>query len=144
MVDESLTDAEVLELVNGAHLAIFTVVSADGFAHSTPVWYLPEPVGSVTVLIDPASVKARILRRDSRATVLIVNNSEGGDRWVMYRGNAEVTKDGIDDLMVRISMRYMGDVEGKKYAASYGVPLPFVAVSLESPRLTSWKSPFSD
>ena len=144
MVDESLTDAEVLELVNGAHLAIFTVVSADGFAHSTPVWYLPEPVGSVTVLVDPASVKARILRRDSRATVLIVNNSEGGDRWVMYRGNAEVTKDGIDDLMVRISMRYMGDVEGKKYAASYGVPLPFVAVSLESPRLTSWKSPFSD
>ena len=144
MVDESLTDAEVLELVNGAHLAMFTVVSADGFAHSTPVWYLPEPVGSVTVLVDPASVKARILRRDSRATVLIVNNSEGGDRWVMYRGNAEVTKDGIDDLMVRISMRYMGDVEGKKYAASYGVPLPFVAVSLESPRLTSWKSPFSD
>ena len=144
MVDESLTDAEVLELVNGAHLAIFTVVSADGFAHSTPVWYLPEPEGSATVLIDPASVKARILKRDPRATVLIVNNSDGGDRWVMYRGNAEISGEGIDDLMIRISTRYMGDAEGKKYAASYGKPLPFVAVSLINPRLTSWKSPFSE
>ena len=142
MVDETLTDAEVLELVNGAHLATFTVVSADGFAHSTPVWYLPEPEGSATVLIDPASVKARILKRDPRATVLIVNNSEGGDRWVMYRGKAEVSEDRIDDLMVRISTRYMGDTEGRKYAASYGKPLPFVAVTLRDPRLTSWKSPF--
>ena len=142
MVDETLTDAEVLELVDGAHLAIFTVVSADGFAHSTPVWYLPEPEGGATVLIDPGSVKARILKRDPRATVLIVNNSEGGDRWVMYRGNAEVSEDRIDDLMVRISTRYMGDTEGRKYAASYGKPLPFVAVTLRDPRLTSWKSPF--
>ena len=144
MIDETLTDTEVIELVNGAHLATFTVVSADGFAHSTPVWYLPEPEGSATVLIDPASVKARILRRDPRATVLIVNNSDGGDRWVMYRGNAEISDDGIDDLMIRISTRYMGDVEGRKYAASYGDPLPFVAVSLINPRHTSWKSPFSD
>ena len=143
VVDETLTDAEVLELVGGAHLATITVVGADGFAHSTPVWYLPEPEGSVTVLIDPSSVKARILRRDPRATVLIVNNSDGGDRWVMYRGNAEVSGDGIDDLMIRISTRYMGDVEGKKYAASYGRPLPFVAVKLVEPRLTSWKSPFT-
>lgn len=141
MVDETLTDAEVLELVNGAHLATFTVVSADGFAHSTPVWYMPEPEGGVTVLIDPASVKARILKRDPRATVLIVNNSEGGDRWVMYRGHAEVSGDCIDDLMIRISTRYMGDTEGRKYAASYGKPLPFVAVTLRNPRLTSWKSP---
>ena len=143
MVDETLTDAEVLELVEGAHLAIFTVVSADGFAHSTPVWYLPEPEGGATILIDPRSVKARIMKRDPRATVLIVNNSEGGDRWVMYRGNAEVSGDCIDDLMVRISTRYMGDTEGRKYAASYGKPLPFVAVTLRNPRLTSWKSPFS-
>lgn len=142
MVDETLTDAEVLDLVNGDHLATFTVVSADGFAHSTPVWYMPEPEGGVTVLIDPASVKARILKRDPRATVLIVNNSEGGDRWVMYRGNAEVSGDCIDDLMIRISTRYMGETEGRKYAASYGKPLPFVAVTLRSPRLTSWKSPF--
>ncbi len=141
VVDESLTGAEVLELVSGTHLAIFTVVSADGFAHSTPVWYLPEPEGSVTVLIDPASVKARILGRDPRATVLVVNNSDGGDRWVMYRGNAVVFENGIDDLMIRISTRYMGNVEGEKYAASYGTPLPFVAVSLVSPRITSWKSP---
>ena len=144
MIDETLTDAEVLDLVNGAHLATFTVVSADGFAHSTPVWYLPEPEGSATVLIDPASVKARILKRDPRATVLIVNNAEGGDRWVMYRGNARISEDRIDDLMVRISTRYMGDTEGRKYAASYGKPLPFVAVTLRNPRLTSWKSPFTD
>ena len=144
MIDETLTAAEVLELVNGAHIATFTVVSADGFAHSTPVWYLPEPEGSATVLIDPASVKARILKRDPRATVLIVNNAEGGDRWVMYRGNARISEDRIDDLMVRISTRYMGDTEGRKYAASYGDPLPFVAVALRNPRLTSWKSPFSD
>ena len=143
MIDETLTDAEVLDLVNGTHLATFTVVSADGFAHSTPVWYLPEPEGSATVLIDPASVKARILKRDPRATVLIVNNAEGGDRWVMYRGKAQISEDRIDDLMIRISTRYMGDTEGRKYAASYGDPLPFVAVTLRNPRLTSWKSPFS-
>ena len=62
----------------------------------------------------------------------------------MYRGNAEISEDGIDDLMIRISTRYMGEVEGRKYAATYGKPLPFVAVSLKNPRLTSWKSPFSE
>ena len=92
MTEDSLTDTEVLELLRGTHLAVFTVVSADGFAHSTPVWYLPEPAGSVTILIDPESVKARILRRDPRATALIVNNSDGSDRWVMYRGKAEVIR----------------------------------------------------
>ena len=61
----------------------------------------------------------------------------------MYRGNAQISEDRIDDLMIRISTRYMGDTEGRKYAASYGDPLPFVAVSLDNPRLTSWKSPFS-
>ena len=143
MTDDSLTNNEVLKLVNGTHLAVFIVVSADGFAHSTPVWYLPEPEGGVAILIDPGSVKARILRRDPRATVLIVNNSDGGDRWVMYRGNAEFSDDRIDDQMIRISRRYMGDTEGDKYAASYGKPLPFVAVSLRNPRLTSWKSPLA-
>ena len=66
MTEDSLTDTEVLELVRGTHLAVFTVVSADGFAHSTPVWYLPEPAGSATILVDPESVKARVLRRDPR------------------------------------------------------------------------------
>ena len=108
MTEDSLTDTEVLELVRGTHLAVFTVVSADGFAHSTPVWYLPEPAGSVTILIDPESVKARILRRDPRATALIVNNSDGSDRWVMYRGKAELSEDRIDDLMIRISKAIHG------------------------------------
>ncbi len=143
MTDDSLSDNEVFNLVNGTHLAVFTVVSADGFAHSTPVWYLPEPEGGVTILIEPGSVKARILRRDPRATVLIVNNSDGGNRWVMYRGNAEFSDDRIDDQMIRISRRYMGDSDGDKYAASYGKPLPFVVVSLRNPRLTSWKSPLA-
>ncbi len=141
MPDESLTPAETRDLVEGTHLAVITVVGADGYAHSTPVWYLPEPKGGVTILIDPRSVKARILRRDPRATVLIVD-SDGDDRWVMYRGETHVTTNGIDDLMARISERYMGAEAGAEYAASYGKPLPFVAVCMESPRVTTWKSPF--
>ncbi len=140
MVDETLTPAETRELVQGRHLAIISVLGADGYAHSTPVWYLPEPEGGVTVLIEPGSVKARILRRNPKATVLIVD-SEGGARWIMYRGEVEFSTDGIDDQMLRVSQRYMGVEGGSEYAESYGKPLPFVAVSLRSPRLTTWKSP---
>ena len=140
MADETLTPAETREIVEGTHLAIISVTGADGYARSTPVWYLPEPEGGVTVLIDPGSVKARILRRDPRATVLIVD-SGGGDRWVMYRGETHMTTGGIDELMSRISERYMGAKAGAEYAESYGKPLPFVAVIMEPPRVTTWKSP---
>ena len=69
-------------------------------------------------MIESESVKARNLRTDRRMSMLVAA-PEPPDRWVMFRGDAEVQTDPaqIEDQILRISQRYMGEREGAKYAA---------------------------
>jgi PPOX class probable F420-dependent enzyme len=139
--DDRLNPDEIRDLLAEVNLAIVAVHGKDGYPHSTPVWYLPEPEGTITVLIEPESVKARNLRMDRRMSILVAR-ARPPDRWVMFRGDATVQFDPtqIEDQMLRISRRYMGDAEGAEYAASWPRPLNFIAVTILHPRVTTWKS----
>ncbi len=139
MPDETLNPEEIRALLADPHYAIVTTLGRDGYPHTTPVWYLPEPEGTLTFLIEPQSVKARNIRRNPRISVLVTRNGPP-DMWVMLRGEAEIDDSDLEDQMLRVSQRYQGEKAGAEYAAAWSRPLNFIAVTIRAPRVTAWKS----
>jgi len=139
MADEpyTLTPGQVQELLDEEHLAVITTNGPDGFPHSTPVWYLPEPDGTIAIIVDTGSVKVRNIERDPRVSVLIASEKPPY-RWVLYRGTAELVSEGADDFTRRVSQRYLGVEGAREYVDSLGPHPPFVIVRVREPRVTTW------
>ena len=134
---QTLTPAQVRELLDEDHLAVVTTSGPDGFPHSTPVWYLPEPDGTVSFVVDIGSVKVKNIRRDPRVSVLVASEKPPY-RWVLYRGTAELATEGTDDFARRVSERYLGIEGAREYLDSLGPHPPFVAIYVRESRVTTW------
>ena len=138
MAEESreMTPAEVRDLLRGRHLAVITTNGPDGTPHSTPVWYLPDG-DTVGIIADADSVKARNLKRDPRASVVIASERRPY-RYVLYRGEADLLTDGVDDYPRRMAERYLGKERAKRYLAKQDPHPPFVVIRISSSRTTTW------
>ena len=133
----ALTPEQVKELLDEEHLAVITTNGPDGFPHSTPVWYLPGPDGTVSFIVDAGSVKVRNIRRDPRVSVLVASEKPPY-RWVLYRGTAELVAEGTDDATRRVSERYLGVEGAGEYVEGLGPRPPFVTLRIREPRVTTW------
>ena len=94
------------EFVTEQHLAILTLVRADGYPHSTPVgftWDSGERLARVITW--SGSLKSRLLEKGSLLGSLC---QVDGGRWVTLQGLCSVTAD-VDacvDAVARYSVRY--------------------------------------
>ena len=121
--------AKALGMLDRDLIAWFTTVGADGRPHAVPVWYLWHDDG-ITVLTEPASVKATNLRRGSPALVHLHAGGESGDDVVVLHGTATVTDGAAAQWISRF-----GDVYGRKYRdaiAGFGVPVEALAERFSS------------
>ena len=73
--NDRMSPAELDAMLHERHLAIVTTHGADGYPHSTPVWYMPED-GYVGIIADPNSIKISNIRRDARVSVVIATASQ--------------------------------------------------------------------
>ena len=144
MAEESreLTAAELGDLLNGRHLAVISTNGPDGVPQSTPVWYLPDG-DTVGIIADPDSVKVRNLRRDPRASVVIASERRPY-RYVIYRGDADLVTEGVDDYPWRMAERYLGAEEAREYMAEIEPHPPFVVIKVRPTRVTTLIYPESD
>lgn len=140
-VDE-LTPEDVRHFLAEPHLAVIATNGSDGHPHPTPAWFLPEPEGTVSVLAGCATVKVLNIGRDPRVAILISRERPPG-RWVLLRGCAAVSDDPdlIEDQMLQMARRYLGDQEGIAYAAAWPRPLHFVSITIPHPVVSSWGLP---
>ena len=114
-------------------VAVLATLRVDGTVLLSPVYHEWRE-GAFNVVIETQNVKARHLRRDPRATILVAE-SEPPLRGVEVRGSAQFIDDGVIETTRRIVARY-GDEEAEADAeARRGAD---VIVRLEPDHIRIW------
>ena len=92
-------------------VAVLATLRVDGTVLLSPVYHEWRE-GAFNVVIGTQNVKARHLRRDPRATI-VVAESEPPLRGIEVRGSAQFIDDGVTEITRRITARYPGDEEAE-------------------------------
>jgi PPOX class probable F420-dependent enzyme len=101
-----LTDPQRAFIRDNPFYAVLTTLREDGSPHSTVVW-ATERDGKVLINTTFGRAKARHLERDPRASVVVLDASDGY-RWISVSGPVELTTDGADEDIDRLSWKYDG------------------------------------
>jgi PPOX class probable F420-dependent enzyme len=139
----TLSEAELLELLEGERVAIVSSNGPRGFPHSMPLWYVPRE-GEVWIWTYAKSQKVRNLERDPRATVLVETGHEYGElRGAMIEAEAEIHRDAgtVIHFAEELTVRYaegIESVEGDAKAALEAQAPKRVAIHFKSLRTASW------
>jgi PPOX class probable F420-dependent enzyme len=134
---KDLAITELGDLVDLPLIAVLATYRSDGTVLLSPVWHEYRD-GGFNVSIFENDVKARHLRRDARA-VLVVAEALPPFRGVEITCEAKLLHDGAHEAVERMAIRYLGEEQGRAYADS--VPASLL-VRLEPGKLRTWD--FSD
>ena len=95
-----------IELLRRPNLAIVGTIRRDGTPQLTPTWV---DTDGEHVLVNTAEGrwKTRNLRRDPRISVTVVDRDDPYD-WVSVTGTAELTHEGAEEHIHRLSHKYRG------------------------------------
>jgi PPOX class probable F420-dependent enzyme len=138
-----LSEAELLELLEGERIAIVSSLGPRGWPHSMPMWFVPR-AGKIWIWTYAKSQKVRNLERDPRATVLIETGREYGElRGVMIEAEAEIHRDGetVLGFAEELTLRYaegISSVDGNAKAALEAQAPKRVAIHFKPTRTASW------
>jgi PPOX class probable F420-dependent enzyme len=133
-----LTIEELGDLLERPLVAVLATYRANGEALLSPVWHEWRD-GGFTVVVGVDDAKARHLRRDPRAG-LVVFDQEPPYRGLELRGRARFVEEGVVEAQRRIARRYLGEERGTDYADS--VAFDEVILRLEPGIVRAWD--FSD
>jgi PPOX class probable F420-dependent enzyme len=102
------------DLVERPLLAVLATYRRDASVLLSPVWHEWRG-GGFNVVTGSADVKARHLRRDPRASVVVCEDAPPY-RGVELRCNAQLLPAGVEEAVPRIASRYLGREAGAAYA----------------------------
>jgi PPOX class probable F420-dependent enzyme len=115
-------------------VAVLATYRANGEALLSPVWHEWRD-GGFNVVVGVDDVKARHLRRDPRAG-LVVFDQGPPYRGLELRGRVRFVEEGVVEAGDRIAKRYLGDERGAAYGAS--IDFEEVIVRLEPGVVRAW------
>ena len=98
------------DLLDKPLVAVLATLRTDGSALLSPVYHEWRD-GGFNVWVEQQNVKARHLRRDPRATILVAE-SDPALRAVEVRGRARLIEEDVSDTALRIVTRYEGPEDG--------------------------------
>lgn len=125
---------ELGDLLERPLVAILATYRANGEALLSPVWHEWRD-GGFTVVVGVDDAKARHLRRDPRAG-LVVFDQGPPYRGLELRARARFVEDGVVEAQRRIARRYLGQERGTEY--SDAVDFDEVIVRLEPGAVRAW------
>ena len=128
-----LTIAQLGDLVEFPIVATLATYRADGSVLLSPVWHEYRD-GGFNVATGSDNVKARHLRRDPRA-VLLVAESVHPNRGVELTARASLSTDDVLGTVSRIAVRYLGEQKGREYVRT---ATDDVVVRLEPGQVRAW------
>jgi PPOX class probable F420-dependent enzyme len=139
----TLSETELLELLEDERIAIVSSLGPRGWPHSMPLWFVPRE-GEVWIWTYAKSQKVRNLERDPRATVLVETGHEYSElRGVMIEAEAELHRDRetVLGFAEELTLRYaegISTVEGDAKAALEAQAPKRVAIRFKPVRVASW------
>ncbi len=116
------------------HFATIGTTNRNGPPHQTALWYL---VRGDTVLMNTASrsKKVRNLKRDARASVLVVDHAEA--RHVTLEGTVKLDDSQILEDLTALASRYAGESAGPGIATNIA-RIPHVSLVLTVERIKTF------
>lgn len=114
----NLTLNDLGDLLAQPLVAVLATLRHDGSVLLSPVWHEWRG-GAFHVWVGMRDVKARHLRRDPRASI-VVAESAPPLRGIEVRGSARLVERGAVEAAVAIASRYIGEERGAAYVASAG------------------------
>jgi PPOX class probable F420-dependent enzyme len=139
----SLSEVELLELLDGERVAVVSSIGPRGWPHSMPMWYVPRD-GEVWVWTYAKSQKVRNLERDARATILVETGHQYSElRGAMIEAEAEIhrDRDTVLGFAEELTLRYaegISSVEGDAKAALEAQAPKRVAIHFKPLRTATW------
>ena len=122
------------ELLRAPNVAVVAVTAPDGAPHAVPTWYEYRD-GEIVFATDKAAFKYKCLAKDSRLT-FVVDTKTPPYKTVVLKGRATMEERPDDERLLRLSIAYLGEKNGRAYAAmNRGVA---VWVHLKGARMISW------
>jgi len=137
----AMSAEELRAFLGATHLTIMTTNGANGVPHSTPVWYLAEDDGAISVIVLKDAIKLRNLARDPLVSITIAPETRPY-AYARYRGTATVHYKDVDKYPLAIAQRYMGGEPGEKWLKEQGQD-PFAVIRLLDPSPNTWMDPKS-
>ena len=134
-----MTPEEIDAFLKKPRLADLATVRPDGSPHVAPVWYLYDGE-TVKVMTDKNAVKTRNIRHDPRVSLSIATNDEPY-QYALVSGTAEISHDGIPELLYEISVHYKGEEEGRRYADNVIKEIDFCILTVAPSKITGWADP---
>ena len=128
-----LSVGDLGDLVELPLLAVLATYREDGTVLLSPVWHEWRDTG-FEIVTTSAGVKARHLRRDPRAS-LVVCEPTPPYRGVEARGRVRLVDDEVSKSAERIASRYLGPEAGVEYA---GATADDLLLRLEPDTLRAW------
>ena len=114
----TMTRAEREAFLADVHVGILSVADPGHGPLSVPVWYAYAPGGTVDVVTDGTSRKARCLRAAGRFT-LCAQTEEAPYRYVSVEGPISATRTSVNaDERRALAYRYLGPEVGDLYLAA--------------------------
>ena len=104
--DSGSLTAEDLEFLRRPLHGILSVAAGPVPPQPRPVWFEATTEGTIQLFTAPDSLKVRRLRRDPRASIVVIAPVGERERWVSVAGRATVEPDGAHDLCRRLAARY--------------------------------------
>ncbi len=104
------------DLVDLPLLAVLATYRVDGTVLLSPVWHEYRD-GRFNVCTSDVDVKARHLRRDPRA-VLVVAEPVPPYRGAEVTCEATLSRDDVEATIERVAIKYLGEARGREYARS--------------------------
>jgi PPOX class probable F420-dependent enzyme len=138
-----LSEAELLELLDGERIAVVSSLGPQGWPHSMPLWFVPRD-GEIWIWTYAKSQKVRNLERDPRATVLVETGREYGElRGAMIEAEAEIHRDfgTVIGFAEELTLRYadgIDSIEGDAKAALEAQAPKRVAIHFKPLRVATW------
>ena len=125
--------AELADFLALPIVAVLATYRSDGGVLLSPVWHQWRD-GGFDVVCSPHDIKVRHLRRDPRAS-LLVYDSEPPYRGVEIRTTPQLLDVDRADIVLEMSVRYLGREAGEAYAAGSS---DSVLVRLEPGEVRTW------
>jgi len=132
-VRKGLTPDDLGDLLELPRVAVLATYRPDGTVLLSPVWHEWRDNG-FNVVTEARGVKARHLRRDPRASIVVYEDGPPY-RGLELRTEAHVSMPEDQSIVRRIATRYLGPEAGGRYAETGGDDL---LIRLEPGELRAW------
>ena len=116
-----MSDAERDAFMLRPHLGYLGIGRDDKGPLLAPIWYVYDPVVGIQINMGATSAKAKRLRAEGRASMLVVEAANGMYSSVLVEGPTTMRAlgDQTETAMLVMSSRYMGPAGGKRYTDDF-------------------------